>query len=66
MIIDILIAVLLAVLIFRFGCGFLVERDFAKGKFDRLFAISDIILSVAFWAAVVVLELITLYRIFGG
>lgn len=66
MIIDILIAVLLAVLIFRFGCGFLVERDFAKGKFDRLFEISDTVLSVAFWVGLVALELITLYRIFGG
>lgn len=66
MIIDILIAVLLAVLIFRLGCGFLVERDFAKGKFDRLFKISDTVLNVAFWIGLVALELITLYRIFGG
>ena len=66
MIIDILIAVLLAALLFRFGCGFLVEKDFAKGKFDRLFEISGTVLSVVFWIDLVVLELITLYRIFGG
>ena len=66
MIIDVLIAILLAALIFRFGCGFLVERDFAKGKLDRLFEISGTVLSVVFWIGLVALELMALYRIFGG